>query len=104
MGAYIYHSCGTTKPLYNRLHEPLDYFLLQETVQIIDEKGTSIAGSLTISNEETTISFIPEKQWLPGNYRLQVASYLEDLAGNNLSKVFDRDITEKQINARDNKL
>lgn len=88
---------GTTKPFIIDCHEPLDYFLLQETLQIIDEKGSSIAGSLTISNEETMISFVPEKQWLPGNYRLQVASYLEDLAGNNLDKVFDRDITKKQI-------
>jgi hypothetical protein len=87
---------GTVEPLFISTGEPLDYFLLGETIKIVDENGNIIPGSLMISDKETRISFVPGKQWRPGHYRLQVASYLEDLAGNNLNKVFDRDITAKQ--------
>jgi hypothetical protein len=85
------------EPVLINTREPLDYFLLVETIKIVDENGNIIPGSLKISNEETRLSFIPNKEWRPGNYRLQVASYLEDLAGNNLNKIFDRDITAKQV-------
>jgi hypothetical protein len=86
----------TVEPLLINTHEPLDYFLLGETIKVADENGNIIPGSLKISEKETRLTFIPNKEWRPGNYRLQVASYLEDLAGNNLNKVFDRDITAKQ--------
>lgn len=90
-------SAGSSKPLFIQTKEPLDYFLLYETIQISDEMGNRVPGSLNISDEETQVSFIPDKPWSPGRYRLKIASHLEDLAGNNLNKVFDRDITVKQI-------
>jgi hypothetical protein len=40
--------------------------------------------------------FIPEQNWSAGSYTLRILSKLEDLAGNNLNKVFDRDITNTQ--------
>jgi hypothetical protein len=86
----------TSQPLVINTGEPLDFFLLQETVQIIDEKGNKVDGSLVIGSKETQLTFMPKKEWQPGKYSLQVASQLEDLAGNNLNKVFDRDITVKQ--------
>jgi hypothetical protein len=89
-------SAGTNQPLVININEPLDYFLLKETIDIIDGNGNKVTGDLKIGNEETMFEFIPDKQWLPGQYRLQIASYLEDLAGNNLDRVFDRDITVKQ--------
>ena len=87
---------GTKQPLDINLEESLDYFLLQETIQVVDENGNVVNGAIQILDEETKISMIPGSLWLPGRYRLQVASYLEDMAGNNLIKVFDRDITLKQ--------
>lgn len=90
-------AAGTTEPFIINTGEPLDYFLLQETIRIIDENGNTIPGSLTISNEETTITFHPSKRWPTGRYRLLVGSHLEDLAGNNLNRAFDQDITLKKI-------
>jgi hypothetical protein len=86
----------TIKPLQITTHEPLDYFLLQETIKIINEKGDEVDGYLTVMNQETSFEFIPASPWQTGTYRLRVASYLEDLAGNNLQRLFDRDITAKK--------
>jgi len=90
---------GTNQPLVIDIGDPLDCFLLQETIKILDKSGNRIAGTLKISHKETKCTFSPDKRWLSGTYRLQVASYLEDLAGNNLNKVFDRDISLKEIKA-----
>jgi len=75
--------------------EPLDYFLLQETISIIDEKENRVAGDIKIHEKETGFEFIPSKAWQPGHYKLRVASYLEDLAGNNLQRLFDREISRQ---------
>jgi hypothetical protein len=82
----------TVDPLQIYLNEPLDYFLLQETIQIIDEKGISVAGTISITQKERCLNFRPLNVWQQGRYRIKVASYLEDLAGNNLNRLFDRDI------------
>ncbi len=89
---------GTDQPLRVSFKEPLDYFLISETISIVDEKGTHIPGKIKVINHETGFDFFPYKQWQPGRYRLQAASQLEDLAGNNLNKLFDRDIQLKQSN------
>jgi hypothetical protein len=86
---------GTTSPLLINLPEPLDYFLLQETILIKDLQGQSVKGNIHIKENETSIEFIPLQQWKGGAYKLIVASYLEDLSGNNLIRPFDRDITKQ---------
>ncbi len=89
----------TNNPLVINFGEPLDYFLLQETIQITDENGNRIKGSIIVRNEEKLVTFIPDVPWPIGSYQLRVASYLEDLSGNNLIKLFDRDITVIQSQA-----
>ena len=74
--------------------ESLDYFLLQETVTIISPTGEKMAGTFSVSDEETILRFAPAVSWPGGEYRLQVASYLEDLAGNNIGKPFEVDLAE----------
>ena len=87
---------GTKEPLVIHTMEPLDYFLLHETLKIVDDNRKKTEVSVKITHHESVVSLIPNKPWKPGRYRLVVASYLEDLAGNNLDKLFDRDITTKQ--------
>lgn len=88
----------TGKALSINFREPLDYFLIRETIRITDEKGTRIKGNLNVLHKERGVEFFPEKGWQSGRYRIQVFSYLEDLAGNNLSRLFDRDIRVKASN------
>lgn len=87
---------GTLQPLEVNLKETLDYSLLQNAVQVADSKGKPIEGTIQLSDEERKWQFIPLKPWLSGEYTLQIESRLEDLAGNNLNRLFDRDVTNSK--------
>ncbi|MCP1385481.1 hypothetical protein [Runella salmonicolor] len=89
-------SKGTTQALEIHVKEALDYVLLQNTIRIIDARGKIINGVIQISNKEHLVDFIPASPWLAGAYKVLVESRLEDLAGNNLNRLFDRDITDRR--------
>lgn len=72
--------------------EPLDHYLFEESLQIKDENGVTIKGNFEIFNRDKSCRFIPRSKWKPGNYSIRIESRLEDLAGNNLNRPFDRDI------------
>jgi len=40
---------------------------------------------------ETRWEFLPEQPWQTGDYRIEINSALEDLAGNKLNRLFDFD-------------
>ena len=92
---------ATKQALQVQFDEVLDYFLIGETIKILDAEGKQINGSIRINNDEKSIVFAPSVEWEEGLYRLQVASYLEDLAGNNLVRPFDRDITRENKEEKD---
>jgi len=48
-------------------------------------------GNVSISEMETRWEFVPEQPWQSGDYRIEVDTALEDLAGNKLNRVFDVD-------------
>ena len=87
---------GTFQPLEVNLKETLDYILLQNAVQVLDKQGQRIEGSIQLSDEEKKWDFIPVKPWLIGEYTLQIEARLEDSAGNNLNRLFDRDVTNSK--------
>ena len=58
---------------------------------IIRRDGELIKGKILIKKEDRSFSFYPDKLWTSGNYYLKTDSRLEDLAGNNLNRLFDRD-------------
>ena len=86
----------TAQPLQILFAEAVDYFLAQETIQVINDKDAVIEGTIMLTNSESGLNFRPVHAWQPGQYRLRVAAILEDLAGNNLNKPFDRDILLQQ--------
>ncbi len=94
----------TNQPLEVDLKESLDYILLQNVIQIIDEKGNKIEGSIKVDAEEQHFHFTPSKPWLTGKYKLQIESRLEDLVGNNLNRLFDRDVSRSQTPTSDQKI
>jgi hypothetical protein len=73
-------------------NEPLDYFLLKETITVYDSQGKEVKGKLRVGKGESSIFVFPDQQWMEGEYRLVVKPILEDLAGNNLDRPFDRDM------------
>lgn len=45
---------------------------------------------------ESGLIFIPFSEWLPGPYSIQCEARREDVSGNNINRLFDRDITLKK--------
>ena len=78
------------------LKKPLDHFLLEESLTIITASNNIIKGKWKIGLDDSHCQFIPTEPWVAGKYLLVVESKLEDLAGNNLNKPFDRDITKSK--------
>jgi hypothetical protein len=85
---------ATKDPLTVHLHEPLDYVLLKNVLRVMDDKGNGITGTIEIAKKETILIFTPTEAWKSGNYKLEIESILEDLAGNNLNRLFDRDLSK----------
>lgn len=84
---------GSVQPLDVAFGEALDYSLLTETLHVLDENGQAILGKWRLGDEEKRAWFKPDKPWQTGRYRLRIEGRLEDLAGNNLNRPFDRDVT-----------
>ncbi|MFD2933150.1 Ig-like domain-containing protein [Spirosoma flavum] len=91
---------GSLQHLEVAFGEALDYSLLTETLHIINEAGKPVSGKWQPGNEEKQGWFKPDEIWKAGRYRLQIESRLEDLAGNNLNRPFDRDITRKDLTVK----
>ena len=83
---------GGNEPLIIKTHEPLDHYLLQESVTITDSKGKILYTNNVVSDQDKTLKLTPLPEWTAGKYSLLVKANLEDLCGNNLNRVFDRDI------------
>lgn len=85
---------GTTALLQIKTQEPLDHYLLSESIGIVDQNNTPVKGEIRLVKKDDQVVFFPAVPWKAQRYRLQVDARLEDLAGNNLNRVFDRDITK----------
>ncbi|MCH6560152.1 hypothetical protein IH799_07350 [candidate division KSB1 bacterium] len=96
-------SAGTRQPLILNFPDPLDHALLSRMILIVDARGNSVMGITEISKSEMHWEFIPDSPWASGNYSVAVNTALEDLAGNNLNGVFDREMngSNQQIATRD---
>ena len=87
---------GSSEPIIIQLHEPLDFILMKETIFIRDEKGTALSVHIKPINKESTLSITPSAPWKAGSYYIECEFRLEDLAGNNLDRLFDRDLTKDE--------
>jgi hypothetical protein len=73
---------------------PLDRGLLEHALALADPDGREVAGDSTIGPEERSWSFRPARPWRRGRHELIIAARLEDIAGNSVTRVFDRDLTD----------
>jgi hypothetical protein len=83
---------STRQALVVALPEPMDFAMLRRSLVITDATGAVLAGEVSVDAEETIWRFTPSSSWRPGTYRLLVRADLEDLAGNNLRRLFDTDL------------
>jgi hypothetical protein len=89
-------NAGTRYPLTIQLHEPLDYILLINTFRVVDNTNNTVPVNIIIQQNERELSFMPVADWKPGKYVIEIESRLEDLAGNNLTRLFDNDLSKQQ--------
>jgi len=80
--------------------EPMDHALLQRMIKIIDKENITILGEISIIDEERKWYFTPDHNWNKGDYFIIVDVNLEDLAGNNLRRVFDVDNLKDSIGSK----
>ena len=85
-------SNGSSEPLVLQFDEVLDYALLQHTITIWNQQNQSIKGRVEIVQKQKEWHFYPDLPWASGEYRIMIDSKLEDLAGNNLNRLFDVDL------------
>ena len=78
----------------------MDAILLKETISVY-HKDKRIDGDFSLSDNETLIHFKPKSHWQPGQYQIIVSSILEDLAGNNLNRLFDNDLDTEDDSAEE---
>ena len=87
---------GTTALLWVKTQESLDHYLLSESIGIVDQNNSPVKGEIRLGKKDDQVVFFPAKPWKAQRYRLQIDARLEDLAGNNLNRAFDRDITKSK--------
>ncbi|MBC7850360.1 MAG: hypothetical protein H7Y31_11520 [Chitinophagaceae bacterium] len=81
----------TRTALHFSFGESLDAMLLENSISInYNEHG--LAGVFEPINKERELRFIPEASWQVGEYEIIVDPILEDLAGNNMTRLFDNPI------------
>ena len=85
---------STKEALTINLHEPLDYLLLKNAINIVDNNGKAIEGAFVPTSKENILNFTPAQAWQRAEYTIKIEARLEDLAGNNLNRLFDNDLTQ----------
>ena len=90
--AHQYPSAGSADPLVIRFDRPLDHALLQHSIQVTDASRRPLTGSIEVGAGERSWRFVPQLPWREGRYRLLIEANLEDLAGNSIKQVFDREL------------
>ena len=78
-------------PLVARFDRALDRALLEDCLTVVGSGGT-VPGAAHIVEGERSWSFVPDARWTPGPKAVLVDPVLEDVAGNSLERIFDRNL------------
>ncbi len=86
---------NTLEPLTIDVNGKMDHLLLKESIIVLNELGEQLEGRVEVTKDRFW-KFSPAKAWKRGHYQLKVDTRLEDLAANNLNRLFDRDLTKQK--------
>ncbi len=81
---------GTRELLLVDLDEPLDAALLERLVTVRNAQGT-LEGVPDVTRDGTRWEFEPDQAWQAGLHQLSIDVRLEDLAGNRIDRLFERE-------------
>ena len=90
----------TSEPVQVTFGRPLDHGLLARCLQVTGPGGQPVGGTARIGPQERSWQLAPGQVWAPGPHQLIVDPILEDLAGNSVSRVFDRDLARPEDQPR----
>jgi hypothetical protein len=91
------HSADPLRVAFGR---PLDHGLLARCLRVTGPDGEPVGGTGEAGPEERSWRLVPSRPWRPGLHRLVVDPVLEDVAGNSVSRVFDRDLGRPEDDPR----
>jgi len=74
--------------------EALDVMLIEDMIQVYSADKTPVKGTFLTAKKGNNTLFVPNQLWKKGRYTLSIDSKLEDLAGNNLHRLFDTDLSK----------
>jgi hypothetical protein len=84
---------GPDAPVRVAFDRPLDRALLQRCIRVLAADGRPAPARLAVATGERAVAIHPDGPWDQGtSYRVTIDPRLEDLAGNSLQRVFDRDL------------
>ena len=85
---------GTRDPLVVRFDRPLDHALLHRCLAVVDSDAARLPGRVAVADGERSWEFTPAEAWRDAPCALVVDTTLEDLAGNSVARVFDRELAD----------
>ncbi|EIV92916.1 hypothetical protein [Frankia sp. QA3] len=91
---------GTAEPLQVGFGRPLDHGLVARCLRVVGPEGRPVDGVADVGAEERSWRLAPRQGWACGPHRLVVDPVLEDLAGNSVGRVFDRDLARRTDDPR----
>jgi hypothetical protein len=91
---------GTSEPLRVTFGRPLDHGLVARCLRVRGPGGTLIDGAAQAGPGGQSWRLAPSRPWAAAVHQLIVEPVLEDLAGNSVSRVFDRDLTRPEDQPR----
>jgi hypothetical protein len=91
---------GGTEPLAVTFDRPLDHGLLARCLHVTAPGGRRVDGATRAGPQDRSWRLMPAAPWTAGEHRLHVDPVLEDLAGNSVRRVFDRDLGRPEEDPR----
>jgi hypothetical protein len=85
-------TAATLEPVHVSFDRPLDHRLVASCLQVVGPDGEPIDGTPRVGRSEQSWSLGPSRPWRAGRHLLVVDPTLEDLAGNSVARVFDREL------------
>jgi hypothetical protein len=88
---------GPGEPLEVAFDRPLDHALLHRCIRVLEPDGADLPVAVSVAEGEGGAALRPADGWRRGGrYRVAIDPRLEDLAGNSLRRVFDRDLVRPE--------
>jgi hypothetical protein len=89
---------GTKDPLHIRFNEVMDFSLATDCISVWQDQEL-VPGNIRLGKGEASAAFYPVNDWTEGSFQISVETRLEDLAGNNLNRLFDENVGDVDNNS-----